>query len=249
METPSNYHGHPAFYRIVEELKELHSEKNRQYATKDNPLRNFERTGKMISKFLKPGIDPTLASCLALVSKQIDGVYELVGECKENTADSLEDKLRDIADVYDHRDDYRRGVTGEEVSHSSSFQERAGQFYRPETPVSPVQTTRFPPDVVEERHAVAGSSRRNLLTMRIKIRKVGPSEVYLVTRIEARLLDELRFPSLSVEHIAARIGITDDTAENLLRKLRKELKLTSRDALVRWWNRRKRIKYATGRTA
>ena len=94
---PSNYHGHPAFYRIVEELKELHSEKSRQYATKDNPLGNFERTGKMISKFLKPGINPTLASCLALVSKQIDGVYELVGECKENTADSLEDKLRDIA--------------------------------------------------------------------------------------------------------------------------------------------------------
>ena len=97
MQTPSNYHGHPAFYRIVEELKELHSEKSRQYATKDNPLGNFERTGKMISKFLKPGINPTLASCLALVSKQIDGVYELVGECKENTADSLEDKLRDIA--------------------------------------------------------------------------------------------------------------------------------------------------------
>jgi len=93
----TEYHGHPAFYAIVEELKNLHSEKNRQYATKENPLANFERTGRMISKFLKPGIDPTLASCLALVSKQIDGVYEIVGECKSGTVDSLEDKLKDVA--------------------------------------------------------------------------------------------------------------------------------------------------------
>jgi len=92
-----NYYGHPDFYKIVEELKELHSEKNRQYATSDNPLGNFDRTGQMIKKFLKPNINPALASCLCLVAKQIDGVYEIVGEAKENTVDSLEDKLRDIA--------------------------------------------------------------------------------------------------------------------------------------------------------
>ena len=82
--------------------------------------------------------------------------------------------------------------------------------------------------------------------MRVRISKVGPREVYLVTRIEARLLDELRFFSLSVEHIAARIGVTEDTAENLIRRLRRELKLRNRDALVRWWNTQ-RVKYATGR--
>lgn len=92
-----NYYGHPDFYKIVDELKELHSEKNRQYATSDHPLANFDRTGQMIKKFLKPNINPSLASCLCLVSKQIDGVYEIVGEAKENTVDSLEDKLRDIA--------------------------------------------------------------------------------------------------------------------------------------------------------
>jgi hypothetical protein len=97
LERQKEYFGHPEFYRIIDELKNLHSEKNRQYATKDNPLANFQRTGRMIAKFLKPGINPTLASCLALVSKQIDGVYEIVGECKENTVDSLEDKLRDVA--------------------------------------------------------------------------------------------------------------------------------------------------------
>jgi hypothetical protein len=147
MNSPNNYHGHPAFYRIVEELKELHSEKNRQYATKDNPLGNFERTGKMISKFLKPGINPTLASCLALVSKQIDGVYELVGECKKNTADSLEDKLRDIA-VYT----IIAMIIIEESREKSplvELQERAGQFYRPETPVTPgVCIPSLPPEEI-----------------------------------------------------------------------------------------------------
>ena len=91
------YYGHPMFYQIVEELKDLHSEKNRQYATKGNPLGNFERTGKMISKFLHPGVNPTLASCLSLMSKQVDGIYEIVGEAKANTIDSLEDKLKDVA--------------------------------------------------------------------------------------------------------------------------------------------------------
>jgi hypothetical protein len=89
------FHGHPLFHKIVDELKELHSEKNRQYATVESPLANFSRTGRMIAKFLKPGINPALASCLSLMSKQVDGVYEIVGECKQNTADSLEDKLRD----------------------------------------------------------------------------------------------------------------------------------------------------------
>ena len=97
MDSEKTYYGHPMFHKIVDELKELHSEKNRQYATQGNPLGNFERTGKMIAKFLHPGVNPTLASCLSLMSKQIDGIYEIVGEAKVDTIDSLEDKLKDVA--------------------------------------------------------------------------------------------------------------------------------------------------------
>lgn len=91
--------GHPAFYAVGEEINDLHSEKNRQYATPDDPLGNFRRTGQIIAKMLKPGLDPSLASCLALMSKQVDGVYEIFGEDKKDTLDSLEDKLLDI-EVY-----------------------------------------------------------------------------------------------------------------------------------------------------
>lgn len=89
-------YGHPAFYKALEDIANLHEEKNRQYATPDDPLGNFRRTGQIIRKMLKPGIDPTLASCLAFMSKQVDGVYEIFGEMKEGTIDSLEDKLLDI---------------------------------------------------------------------------------------------------------------------------------------------------------
>jgi hypothetical protein len=91
------YFGHPLFYQIVDELKALHSEKNRQYADKDHPLANFQRTGSMIAKFLKPGIPPSLAILLCYVVKHIDAVYDMVAEGKTNTVESLEDKCKDIA--------------------------------------------------------------------------------------------------------------------------------------------------------
>jgi len=94
-ETPK--FGHPMFHQIVEEIRDLHEKKNKQYATTDDPLGNFRRTGQIIAKMLKPGIDPGLASCLAFMSKQVDGVYEMFGESKTGTCEQIEDKLLDIA--------------------------------------------------------------------------------------------------------------------------------------------------------
>lgn len=90
-------YGHPLFYKLVNEIADLHERKNYQYASQSDPLGNFRRTGQIIRKMLKPGIDPALASCLAFMSKQVDGVYDIVGESKTGTIDSLEDKLQDIA--------------------------------------------------------------------------------------------------------------------------------------------------------
>ena len=98
---PKEYHGHPMFYQLLNEEQNLHDLKNRTYASKEEPLGNFERGGRLISKFLKDGINPTLAYCLVLMAKQIDGVYDMVGESKESQgfqlAESLHDKLRDIS--------------------------------------------------------------------------------------------------------------------------------------------------------
>lgn len=94
----NEYKGHPKFYQILEELKELHNRKNAQYASSENPLGNFERASRMIEKLLNPEIkNKRLAYALILASKQIDGVIDILAENKKNTVDELRDKLIDIA--------------------------------------------------------------------------------------------------------------------------------------------------------
>jgi len=88
--------GHPRFYALRAKNEELYSAKHYQYATDADPMSNFRLCGNLIHKLLKPGVNPTIAAALTLMSKQIVGVYEIVGEGKENTIESLEDKLRDI---------------------------------------------------------------------------------------------------------------------------------------------------------
>lgn len=88
--------GHPMFYQKRRENEQLYSDKHYQYATDADPMSNFRLCGQLIHKLLKPNVNPTIAAALTLMSKQIVGVYEIVGEGKENTVESLADKLRDI---------------------------------------------------------------------------------------------------------------------------------------------------------
>ncbi len=90
--------GHPRFYEIIEELSQLHSDKNSTYASQENPLGNFIRSAKLSEKIYNPKIkNKPLAQALVLMAKQIDAVYDIVGEGKEDLVESIEDKLRDIS--------------------------------------------------------------------------------------------------------------------------------------------------------
>ena len=91
------YHGHPDFYKILDELKELHNKKNYQYANQTNPLGNFSRVSQLCSKLLKDTINKPLAIALINMAKQVDAVYDIVGEGKTDTIEAIEDKLKDIA--------------------------------------------------------------------------------------------------------------------------------------------------------
>ena len=56
------------------------------------------RSSKLAEKLYNPRIkNKPLAQALSLMAKQIDAVYDIVGEGKENLVESLDDKLRDIA--------------------------------------------------------------------------------------------------------------------------------------------------------
>lgn len=90
--------GNKRFYEILENLAELYSNKNKMYASKVDTEGNFNRCSNLCQKLLKDEIkNKQLAYLLVLMSKQIDAVYDIVGECKENTIEHLEDKLKDVA--------------------------------------------------------------------------------------------------------------------------------------------------------
>ena len=92
------YHGHPSFYKLIEEEKRLHSDKNYQYANKEEPLSNFRRVGQLCHKLmLNPNVSDDLKVAMVNMAKQVDAVYDIVGESKEDTIESLEDKFRDIS--------------------------------------------------------------------------------------------------------------------------------------------------------
>ena len=91
-----NGNGHPKFYELLEEIANLHDNKNADYATSDDPLINFKREGKALEKYgLITEGDAPLKYALILMSKQIDGVYKMVGRGDTGKAESIKDKLKD----------------------------------------------------------------------------------------------------------------------------------------------------------
>jgi len=94
-------YGHPRFRPLLEEIAELHDRKNKQYASNTDPLGNFKRGGNMCKALFRADIrnDPyklQMAYALVLVTKQIDGALEILAYSKEDTPDTLKEKLRDV---------------------------------------------------------------------------------------------------------------------------------------------------------
>ena len=91
-------YGHPRFYELIEELAELHNNKNRDYATPEDPLVNFTRTGELAERYglIAPG-KVGLKMALLYSLKQIDAVFKMVGRGQKETVEGVRDKLRDIA--------------------------------------------------------------------------------------------------------------------------------------------------------
>ena len=96
------FYGHPKYLEIINELIELHNKKNKQYADKKDPLGNFDRCSKIMSRGYSEIIknDPyrTMSFYATnLANKQWDGAIEIMAYDKTDTPDSLEEKLMDLA--------------------------------------------------------------------------------------------------------------------------------------------------------
>ena len=83
------YYGHPKFYKLIEELKEIHSSKNHDYAGQD-PLSNL----KMSEAF---GI-PAWKGTLIRMSDKFARIVQLANK-EENLVkdESIIDTLKDLA--------------------------------------------------------------------------------------------------------------------------------------------------------
>lgn len=93
-----NRHGHPRFYQILKELAELHSRKNKDYASKKNPLQNFNRVAEMCHqyKLITEG-NESVKVCMIYALKQIDATLKLLGSNEKGDIEGIPERLRDVA--------------------------------------------------------------------------------------------------------------------------------------------------------
>lgn len=90
--------GHPMFYKILEELADLHDRKNRDYATPEDPLQNFYRVAEGCKKYnlITEGFEPVKIA-LIYAYKQWDAALKLLGRGEKGGVEGIPDRLRDIA--------------------------------------------------------------------------------------------------------------------------------------------------------
>lgn len=79
----------PKFQKILDEMAELHSNKNSNYASKEDFLSNFKRVERI-------GISP-LKSCIVRMSDKWERIMNLLGGEKDNVGESVRDTLIDLA--------------------------------------------------------------------------------------------------------------------------------------------------------
>ena len=92
------WNGHPRFYEILEQMALLHSRKNSDYATEEEPLANFKRVAEMCKKykFLTEGYE-SVKVALIYSMKQIDAAYKLLGLGQKGEVEGFKDRMMDVA--------------------------------------------------------------------------------------------------------------------------------------------------------
>ena len=81
-------HGHSRFYALLDEIADLHSRKNSNYAN-DDPLSNFKECERF-------GI-PAFHGCLVRMSDKWSRIVELAKGKPDAVGESLSDTLKDLS--------------------------------------------------------------------------------------------------------------------------------------------------------
>ena len=81
--------GHPRYYEIIEEIKDIHSRKNHDYAKDDDPLSNLKGSVRI-------NIPPAVA-CWIRIQDKISRAEEYFKKGKFEVNESIHDTLNDLA--------------------------------------------------------------------------------------------------------------------------------------------------------
>ena len=85
-----NYSGHPEFYKLLDELKEIHSNKNHDYSGEGDPFKNFKMSENM-------GV-PAWKGCLIRISDKFSRLCSFAKREEYKVKDeNIEDTLKDLA--------------------------------------------------------------------------------------------------------------------------------------------------------
>ena len=90
--------GHPDFYRKMIELCDLHSSKNHDYASNEDPMSNFTRVGMLADTYDIWGWDTPASFKVATLYmlKQFDAFMNLLKCKKEGKVEGVSDRLGDV---------------------------------------------------------------------------------------------------------------------------------------------------------
>jgi len=90
-------HGHPRFYEILEELAQLHSDKNYDYAAGGDPLSDFKRRAAIYA--LYPGLDLSDPAVVALTDlmKQLNAALWFYSNKHEAKVEGKRGRMRDVS--------------------------------------------------------------------------------------------------------------------------------------------------------
>jgi len=90
-------HGHPDFYRLLERIAKLHSDKNYDYAAGGDPLGNFKRRATLYGMY--PNLDLSDPAVIALVDamKQLDAALWMYSNKHEAKVEGKVERLLDNA--------------------------------------------------------------------------------------------------------------------------------------------------------
>jgi len=90
-------HGHRRVYEILEELAQLHSDKNYDYAAGGDPLGDFKRRATIFA--LYPGLDLSDPAVVALTDlmKQLNAALWFYSNKHEAKVEGKRGRMRDVA--------------------------------------------------------------------------------------------------------------------------------------------------------